>query len=94
MADNNNDLSGERGDISDDINYLVLEMHGDIKKIEQHLQEITNSIESNSNHIEENRSDLDDIENNVGRLNTKIKFATGVATIAATAIATIVPQLI
>lgn len=89
----NTDLS-ERGDISDDISYLVLEMHGDIKKIEQHLQEITNSIESNSNQIENNRNDLNNIEEEVQKVDTKMKIATGLATVIATAAATTIPQFI
>jgi len=70
--------------VSDDISYLVLEMHGDIKKIEQHLHEINNSIESNAKDIQNHRQDIDGVQEEVDKLETKIKVAGGIAAFVGT----------
>lgn len=63
-----------------DISLLVLEMHGDIKKIEQHMQQITNMIESNEGDILENSDDISDLEDEVNTNKSKIKVVYGIAT--------------
>lgn len=83
--------------IGEDMSLLVLEMHGDIKKIEQHMEEITNLIASNAEDIDENADDLESLSEEVDQNKTKIKVVYGVATFigaVAGAAAAAIPSLL
>lgn len=67
--------------LNEDMSLLVLEMHGDIKKIEQHMEEITNLIASNAQDIDENADSIDTLSEEVDKNKTKIKVVYGVATV-------------
>jgi len=67
--------------LNEDMSLLVLEMHGDIKKMEQHMEEITSLISSNAEDIDDNAEELESIANDVENNKTKIKVVYGVATV-------------
>lgn len=67
--------------LSEDMSLLVLEMHGDIKKMEQHMDEITSLIASNADDIDENSDDIETLTEEVDTNKTRIKVVYGVATV-------------
>lgn len=91
------ELETKKNALDGDISLLVLEMHGDIKKIEQHMEEITNLIESNAGDIDYNTEQLSHLKQDVNRNKSRIKVVYGIATFVgavAGAAAAAIPSLI